>query len=263
MKLKKTIMVISLIALIFTGCSKHNPKIHKNHIKHHTIRTNSNYTMPNSGYGNMGVRGGYNPNSAQLTPAHSMQELDEQSRSVKPTMVYSFPRGEGTRGTNFVNLMPLRFKLLGTINHIRAYGAPCSKTSAQPVRWNKKLEDAAKAHTQDMALHHFLGHIGSGTSSDMAKKALGVGSNFYERIIFFGYPIQPGQLAGEIITYTKFRIVGNRDTYENFKHAIDNFLRSPKHCALLMNPRFSDIGVAAYKDNEKIYWDIEFGEAAY
>ena len=260
-----------------TGCKKHRLKPHRYH-------NNTNYKSSYRNAPNMGtprftqvrgaypvsVRGqyrgaGYQPvgHSEVLKPAHSMAELDEQSRNVKPTMVYSYPRGIGTRGTNFVNLMAIKYRLLGKINAIRANGAPCSRVSAPPVRWNKKLVDAAKAHTQDMATHHYLGHMGSGTSTDVARKALGAGSNFYERILYFGYPVKPGELAGEILTYTKYNIVGNRQPLDHFDHAIENFLRSPRHCALLMNPRFSDVGIAAYKDNEKIYWDIEFGESTY
>jgi len=43
-------------------------------------------------------------------------------------------------------------------------------------------------------------------------------------------------------------------------HAVANFQKSPRHCQIIMNPRFKDMGLSAYKDNEKIYWVIEYGE---
>ncbi len=281
MKIGKIVLITGIIVLTMTGCNHHRLKPHRFYHNHNNASHNSAYrqastngvprfTQIRGAYPqaiNQGRYGGsrYQPvrESEILKPAHSMAELDEQSRNVKPTMIYSYPRGMGTRGTNFVNLMAIKYRLLDKINAVRANGAPCSRISAPPVKWNRKLVDAAKAHAQDMAMHNFLGHLGSGTSTDVARKALGRGSNFYERILYFGYPIKPGELAGEILTYTKYNIVGDRQPLDHFDHALENFLRSPRHCALLMNPRFSDVGIAAYKDNEKIYWDIEFGESAY
>ena len=197
-----------------------------------------------------------------MSPAQSMSELDRQSRDTKPHLIYSYPKNRGTSGANFVNLDPIKYKILNYINSVRAKGNACG-ASAPPLAWNAKLEDAAIAHAQDMSSKNFLGHIGSGSNTDLAKKALGEGSNFYERIIYFGYPIKPQEVAGEIITYTKYRVVGSEMPYKNFTHAVDNFLHSPKHCAILMNPRFHDVAVASYKDNVKMYWVIEFAEVNY
>ena len=200
--------------------------------------------------------------TSDMTPAHNMNDLDRQSRSVKPHLIYSYPKSSREEDANFVNLDPIKYKILNYINNIRAQGTSCGPP-APPLSWNKELEDAAIAHAQDMSSKNFLGHMGSGTDTDPAKKAPGEGSNFYERIIYFGYPIKPQEVAGEIITYTKFRVVGNQSPYENFTHAVNNFLHSPQHCSILMNPRFHDIGVASYKDNEKMFWVIEFAEVNY
>ena len=234
----KNLITISAIGLIFLSACTRHVTYRANHSRVHT--QNHNYSMP-------------------MTPARNMSELDEQSRNVKPHLVYSYPKNIRVGRTNFVNLDPIKYQILNYINNIRANGNQCGP-SAPPLTWNRKLEDAAISHAQDMASKNFLGHMGSGTDTDPARKALGQGSNFYERIIYFGFPIQPGELAGEILTYTKYDIVGNKIPYANFKHAVDNFLSSPRHCALLMNPRFNDIGIASYKDSEKMYWDIEFAE---
>ncbi len=273
-KNRKLILLLTII-IALAGCDRKRVKIHKNHTYKHKHNIERAYqprftevkgAYPIGGYRDQFRSSSYQAGKGQseiLKPARSMEELDLQSRSVKPTLVYSYPRSGYSRGVNFVNTLAIRNQILEKINAIRANGASCSRVSAPPVKWNNKLEDAAKAHVQDMALHHFLGHMGSGTSTDLARKSLGVGSNFYERILFFGYPVKPGELAGEIITYTKYRIVGSKNSLANFSHALDNFLRSPRHCALLMNPRFNDVGVAGYRDSDKIYWDIEFGESKY
>ena len=193
-----------------------------------------------------------------LKVAHSMSELDNQSRNVRPHMVYSYPEQNGLNRY----IAGVKYRLLSYINNVRAQGTQCGGPTS-PLGWNKNLEKAAINHAVDMEKNNYLSHLGSGTNYDYARKGPGRGSNFYERILFFGYPIRPGQLAGEILSYTKFRITGTEEPYRNFTHAVDNFLRSPTHCKLLMNPRFHDVGIAAYRDQEKVYWVIEFAEVKY
>jgi uncharacterized protein YkwD len=187
--------------------------------------------------------------------ASNMNELDTISASTKPTMVYSYPKVHLADNVYFVNLKPYKNLVVRIINDVRA------QAHAGPVRWNKYLSKAASAHARDMASNNFLGHLGSGKALDFARKGPGRGSNFYERIIFFGYPIRPSELAGEILTYTKDHIVLSREPMPHFKHAISNFLKSPAHATILRNKRFKDVGVAAYRAGEKIYWVLEFGES--
>lgn len=202
------------------------------------------------------------PTGGQMQPARSMQQLDNQSKSVQPYMITSYPKNANIGSAVFVDLEAEKYKILNYMNSVRARGNECGP-SAQPLGWNRQLADAAQSHARDMASKGFLGHMGSGGDTDEAKKAPGRGSNFYERIMYYGYPIKAGELAGEIISYTKFNVVGDQEPYANFVHAINNFLRSPKHCGLLMHHRFHDVGIGAYKDQEKMYWVIEFGEVNY
>lgn len=260
---KYLLTILVVISLFLSSCSKR-------HVKHKTkYRDANNYTSTMAPANSMRdldrQSRSVNPDLAytsSMTPAHNMNDLDRQSRSVKPHLIYSYPKSSREEDANFVNLDPIKYKVLNYINNIRAKGNSCGP-SAPPLTWNKELEDAAISHAQDMSSKNFLGHMGSGSDTDPAKKAPGQGSNFYERIIYFGYPIKPQEVAGEIITYTKFRVVGNQAPYEHFTHAVNNFLHSPKHCSILMNPRFHDIGVASYKDNEKMFWVIEFAEVNY
>jgi len=236
-KIIKSIIVLSVSVFIVSGCGYHRKVRHKNSSYPYT----SSHTM---------------------RPAHSMSDLDNQSRNVKPTLVYSYPKSVNMGNATFVELGAVKYKLLNYLNSVRAHNNSCGQ-AAPPVTWNRELELASVAHSKDMAVNNFLGHLGSGKATDPARKGPGQGSNFYERIMYSGYPIKPGSLAGEVITYTKFRIVGNQEPYEHFVHAINNFLKSPAHCHIMMNPRFKDVGIAAYKDKEKIYWTIEFGEIKY
>ena len=197
-----------------------------------------------------------------MRPASSMSDLDNQSRNVKPKMIYSYPKGTKMGNDTYVDLGAVKYKLLNYLNSVRSRGNSCG-AGAPPVTWNDELALAAVAHAEDMAKNDFLGHLGSGKDTDPARKGPGQGSNFYERILYSGYPIKPGSLAGEILTYTKFRLAGTQDPYRLFVRAINNFLKSSAHCKIMMNPRFKDVGIAAYKDTEKMYWVIEFGEINY
>jgi len=230
MKCKKFLLLLTF-SLLLIGCSK--PTLHKKRI----------VKKP----------------TANLQIARSMEELDRQSKQATAMMLYSYPK---QKDYNLINLDKLKYKMVNYVNSIRTMTQHCNAPSL-PVGWNKELSKAASMHAKDMSINDFIGHLGSGTKYDIARKAPGMGSNFYERIIFAGYPIQPGELAGEIVTYTKYKIVGSKDIYENFVHAVQNFLKSPKHCALLTNPRFRDVGIAGYKTANKIYWVLEFGEVNY
>ncbi len=211
-----------------------------------------------TGCGRYRVKKENNSYSHHMHTAHSMEDLDNQSKNTQPMLLYSYAK----KDTLVNEIAPIKYKILNYINSVRSKGNTCGD-SAPPLGWNTSLENAALAHAVDMEQNKFLGHMGSGTEFDSARKGPGNGSNFYERILHYGYPVKPGELAGEIISYTKYRIVGSQEPYANFTHAIDNFLKSPKHCSILMNSRFHDVGIAAYKDQEKIYWVIEFAEVSY
>jgi len=192
---------------------------------------------------------------ANVKVAKSMKQLDKICSNIKPILIYSYPQKSLKKGVKFVNLKPYKRVILNIINSVRV------RNRAGYVFWDEHLAKAAQAHARDMATSNFIGHLGSGSCLDFARKDSKHGSNFYERILFFGYPIKATQLAGEIITYTKDRVVLSKEPMPHFKHAVENFLKSPTHSAILNNGRFTDVGVAAYKIKGKVYWVIELGEA--
>jgi uncharacterized protein YkwD len=110
---------------------------------------------------------------------------------------------------------------LDRINAARAQARSCGAERFAPAPslvWNKQLVAAADAHTRDMIAKNFFAHIGSdggnvGTRSTKAGYAWGaVGEN-----IAAGYASLDGVMRG--------------------------WLESPGHCANLMNPNFTEVGV--------------------
>ena len=145
------------------------------------------------------------------------------------------------------------------INEIRTKGSVCAAPTT-PLQYNSFLQTAANEHSKDMAMNHKLTHDGSGTESDVARKMPSVGSNFFERILFFGYPAKANDLVGENITHVKFSSIKSQDKMKSFKRAIQIFLADPPHCKILMEPRFRDVGVGYYRTNDGYYWTVDFGE---
>jgi len=150
-------------------------------------------------------------------------------------------------------------KMVSYINNIRSKGATCAP-AAPPLQFNSALKAAAAAHAKDMALSQKLSHIGSGTATDPAKKSIGVGSTHIDRILYFGFPKRVNKLVGEEITYTKFNITGSQNYDVNFKKAISNLMNDREHCKNIMNRRFTDIGMAMYKANDRYYFVMDLGE---
>jgi uncharacterized protein YkwD len=150
-----------------------------------------------------------------------------------------------------------REKLLQVINYVREKAPFCS-TPQKKLQWNYHLEKAAMAHAKDVALHHLKSSTGSGTSTDLARKANGVGSHLMQRLLFFGYPVKTNDLVAENIIISKKR---KHETIEqNFKRTLFYALKKAPYCKILMHPRFKDIGVGVYKKRNRYYWVIVVAE---
>jgi len=148
---------------------------------------------------------------------------------------------------------------LNYINEIRAKGATCAP-AAPPLKWNSALAQAANAHVTDMAINGFVKHSGSGTSYDLAGTKKGVQSSFIDRIQYFGFPFVTGNLVGENISRVSIKNSKTNAVMPNFKNAVKNWLQDPPHCEILMNNRFTDVGVAYYKKGNSYYFVMDLGE---
>lgn len=165
-------------------------------------------------------------------------------------------------GYNAIHKVPVisdsqKQNFLDAINAARADTQDCKEHGvfdpAPALKWNDKLYKAAYEHTQDIAIHGIVEHDGTNTASDWTAKdsKLGRGSHFYERITANGYKnykIIEENVAGG--TYL--------DTPEK---VVDAWIKSPGHCANLMNKDVTEVGMALVKKNTKYthYWSQEFG----
>lgn len=134
----------------------------------------------------------------------------------------------------------IRSTMLRLVNQARSQERVCGNQlylAAPALQWNQQLVSAARVHTADMANNNFFNHIGSNNSVTAS------------RIQNAGYSwIAVGEnLAGALETSTE---------------VMDNLLRSPTHCAVIMNPQFREMGAACQNNPDSdliLYWAQEFG----
>ncbi|NOR56850.1 MAG: hypothetical protein GQ531_11690 [Sulfurovum sp.] len=145
---------------------------------------------------------------------------------------------------------------LKVINAARAAGQDCGsqgqKSAAPAVTWSEALYGAAMEHSTDMAVSNTFAHSGSGTSSDWTGIDYGKQSTSQERTENNGY--QDWKTIGENLTAGT-----DRDTAQE---AINAWIESDSHCAILMNPEYTEVGMAlVYEVDSKLdyYWTQNFG----
>jgi uncharacterized protein YkwD len=131
-------------------------------------------------------------------------------------------------------------RILALTNDARSYSRQCGTRmfeAAAPVAPNPLLDRAAAVHARDMAQHSYLEHEGR----DAASPA--------DRVDRAGYRWRS---VGE-------NIASGQTTPEE---VVREWIASPTHCATLMNPGFTDMGVAYAVDVNSeagIYWAQVFG----
>jgi uncharacterized protein YkwD len=131
-------------------------------------------------------------------------------------------------------------RVLDLINQARATRRYCGNTmfnAARPVRWNDALADASRLHAEDMARYNYFSHSGR-DGSDPAQRVKRAGYNYSST----GENIAAGQM--------------------NPEDAVAGWIKSPPHCANLMNPAFTEMGVAFAVDSGSemgVYWSQAFG----
>lgn len=126
------------------------------------------------------------------------------------------------------------------VNEARRSPRSCGNrqfAAARPLARNKLLERAAALHAENMARLDYLDH----TARD--------GSQPRDRITQTGYA---WRAVGE-------NIAGGPTTA---RAVVDGWLKSPGHCANIMSPAFTEIGVAFAVNRQShygIYWAQTFG----
>lgn len=131
-------------------------------------------------------------------------------------------------------------RVLQLANEARSRPRQCGNRSFQaapPLRGNAQLDQAAAVHARDMATHSYMAHEGRD------------GSTFDDRISRAGYrwrSVAENVAAGQ----------------PSADEVVRDWLKSPGHCANLMNPVFTEMGVAFATDARSadgIYWAQTFG----
>jgi uncharacterized protein YkwD len=134
----------------------------------------------------------------------------------------------------------IRERALELVNQARAKARKCGRQSlgaARPVGLNIKLDRAALNHSDDMARHGRMTHRGTDGTS-VAERATRAGYQWAK----VGENVAAGTPAVEDV--------------------IQGWLRSPEHCANVMNPDFTQMGIAYavnVESEDGIYWTQVFG----
>jgi uncharacterized protein YkwD len=155
--------------------------------------------------------------------------------------------------TNFNK--PLKLEILKAINRAREEPRDCHDglgliPPSPPLVWNDELYASAYEHSSDLAHSNTFDHLGSGTEYDITGANRGKRSLFFERIEANGYVNY--HIVGE-------NIAGGQSSLDEVMVAL---LNSPKHCANIMNPDYSEVGVAIVVNPDSeygIYWTQNFG----
>ncbi len=131
-------------------------------------------------------------------------------------------------------------RVLQRVNAARAQARQCGDRSfaaAGPVVLNDRLSAVAQGHAADMAAHSYFAHQGRDGSSPSERATRG---GYVWRAV--GENIAAGQQAPDA--------------------AVDGWLRSPPHCANLMGPQYTEMGIAFAvqpASEAGIYWVQMFG----
>jgi uncharacterized protein YkwD len=131
-------------------------------------------------------------------------------------------------------------RMLDLVNQARATSRYCGNTAfktARPLRWNESLAEASRLHAEDMAHYNYFSHNGRD------------GSNPSQRVERAGYRYRA---TGENIAAGQ----------PNPDAAMAAWIKSPGHCANLMNPVYTEMGAAVAVDPGSemgVYWAQEFG----
>jgi len=131
-------------------------------------------------------------------------------------------------------------RMLALVNQARAKPRSCGDKpfdAARAVRWDESLEIAASLHAADMAANNYFSHTGrDGSTSGQRVTRAGY------RYRMTGENIAAGQLSPE--------------------EAVAGWLKSPTHCANLMNGMYTEMGAATAVNATStmgVYWVQLFG----
>ena len=131
-------------------------------------------------------------------------------------------------------------RVLQLVNQARRSPRRCGDAAFQPagpLKWNSILAAAASRHAEDMAKNNYFAHEGRD------------GSTPAQRVQATGYRYR---MTGENIAAGPTRA----------EEAVEGWIKSPPHCANLMNAGYTEMGAAYAVDASSefgVYWAQSFG----
>ena len=139
---------------------------------------------------------------------------------------------------------------LNTINKVRSQERNCGSrgnfTSVPALRWSNALYKAASEHSNDMSKSNCFSHKGSQSATDWTANVqhLSGGSSFRERIENNGYKKWKNIAENMAMGSPALDMV------------MAQWLASDGHCANIMNPDFTDVGIAHAKQegSQRLYY---------
>ena len=132
-------------------------------------------------------------------------------------------------------------EMTSRVNAARAAGAVCGGVAFPPaggLRWNTALQNAATAHSTDMASNNFFAHQSATNGSTLRERLPAAGYNY--------------RAAGENLGAGQSSIA----------QVVSEWLASPSHCATLMKANFVDMAVSCKSNANSTYgtyWTMELG----
>lgn len=130
--------------------------------------------------------------------------------------------------------------VLNLVNSARAQGRNCGSDffpAAPAVNWDTRIQDAALAHSADMAQNQNFSHTGTN------------GSNAGDRLLIQDYNWN---------TWGENILVGLDDA----RDAVDAWIGSSGHCTIIMNPSLKEVGAGVaqgiFQGNNASYWTLVF-----
>ena len=133
-------------------------------------------------------------------------------------------------------------RMVKYINQARSEKRSCGDKiypPAQAVSWNSRLYSAANTHSRDMATHNLFSHIGSDNSTTEAR----ISASGYD------WKAVAENISGGTVTP---------------EQTIDRWLASQGHCHNIMNPVYTEIGMACVVSGTsefEIYWTLVLARA--
>ncbi|MFA5812275.1 MAG: CAP domain-containing protein [bacterium] len=207
-------------------------------------------------------QGNTTPNGPLYAEGLTPELLGISQENPNPGVTENIPTDGGAQdgATALTDDFAMTPEMLALVNKARSVKRKCGDKDYEPVRpltWSEKLAKAALNHAGDMADKDYYSHCGSkgnkipaSSKEEEEKKCPGL-TRAEDRAKTAGYPTN---FVGENIFIGPHTI----------EDAVDGWLKSAGHCANIMNPDYTEIGVGYARGwNTKMKYTSEspFGKA--